>query len=242
LKSFGFVVWAWAAAQGEPDTSAAPSGSPPVLTIERDAENENPERVPLDAVAAVVDRRVITLTEVEAFGRLSLLRQGGPGAATAPLDDAFRRAVLDSLIVTELLALEARRTPGLFVREADVDKAVAELRGHVGDDDTLFRAFLARCTLDDESLRAMLRRDLSVQVLLGRRLADTARVGDDDVRAYLLDHPELRAGASLGDRLAAARAALLAERRERGMQTLIEEVRQGVEVRVVASFGAARAP
>lgn len=183
-----------------------------------------PGRVALDGVAAVVERRVITTSEVEAEARLVLLEKAGPAVALGPIDPSLLGAVLDTLVAQELLALEARRT-GVVVREVDIDKTVAALRGRVADAEES-RAFFARAAVDEELLRSRARRDLGAQALLSRAFAEV-KVGDEEIEALLREQGG-------GDR-AAARASLEKARRDRIFAELLDRVRRDVEVRVIAS-------
>lgn len=184
-------------------------------------------RVPLDGVAAVVERRVITTSEVEAEARLVLLEKAGPDVALGPLDPRLLAAVLDTVVAQELLALEARRT-GVAVREMDIDKTVTAVRARLPDADGA-RDFFARIGADEELLRSRARRDLGAQALLSRIFADV-KVTDEEVTAALREHPEQGGPAE-------ARAALEKARRDAAFADLLRRIRQDVEVRLIAAAG-----
>lgn len=193
-------------------------------------------RVPVDGVAAVVERRVITVSEVDAEARLALLARatpasGEPDLPTAPLDAKLKRAVLDTMVAHELLALEARRK-GVVVREADVDAAVAAVRARFASAEVA-RAFFARFGIDEELLRGRARRDLLASAQLQGALADV-KVTDEEARAYLEIDIGLAEDRPLPERIAAARAALLTARREERTAKIVADIARGVEVRIVA--------
>ncbi len=198
--------------------------------------------VPVDAVAAVVERRVITVSEVDAEARLVVLARaapvsGTPDLPTGPLDGKLMKAVLDTMVAHELLALEARRK-GVVVREADVDVAVAAERARFANAEVA-RAFFARFGIDEELLRGRARRDLLASAQLSSGLAEL-KVSDEEARAYLEIDIGLAEGRPEPERVAAARAALLGARREERTQRLVAEIARGVEVRIVAdALGAA---
>lgn len=201
-------------------------------------------RVPVDGVAAVVERRVITVSEVDAEARLALLARatptsGEPDLPTGPVDAKLKRAVLDTMVAHELLALEARRK-GVVVREADVDAAVASVRASFASADVA-RAFFARFGIDEELLRGRARRDLLAAAQLQGALADI-KVTEQEARAYLEIDIGLADGRPLPERVAAARAALLAARREERTAQVVADIARGVEVRVVAAAPDAAAP
>ena len=183
----------------------------------------SPAREPIDGVAAVVERRVVTTSEVRAEARLVLLERAGAEAAGGRLDAALEKAVLDSMVAQELLALEARRT-GVAVREIDIDKSVAGVRAHFDDADTA-RGFFTRFGVDEELLRGRARRDLAAGVLLEKTLADI-KVTDEEADAYLSEHRDLV------DR-AVAKRSLEKSRRDARFDALMHRLSASVEVRVV---------
>lgn len=194
------------------------------------------QREPIDAVAAVVERRVVTTSEVQAEARLVLLERAGPEIATGPLDAGLLQKVLDAIVVQELLALEARRT-GIAVREVDIDKSVETVRARFTDSAYVpgaaptaapieaSRAFFAKLGVDEELLRGRARRDLAAGALLNKVFADV-KVSDAEAGALLSSRPELVD-------VAGARAALEKERKEQRFATLVDTVRRNTEVRVV---------
>ena len=181
----------------------------------------------VDAVAAVVERRVITRSEVDVEARLTLVERGAATPLGVPLDDAFRAAMLEALLVEELLALEARRTAGIVVREVDVDAALQRLRARL-DDEGGYETFLLRSALDEEALRAILRRQLMVRALLGRWLQTTPPADADALAAWVRAHP----GATDDD----GRAALRHAAEERVVGTHIEALKRASDWRVVAPW------
>lgn len=193
-------------------------------------------REPVDSVAAVVERRVITVSEVDAEARLALLLRADTGVddldlSPGALDDKLRRVVLQTMVAHELLALEARRK-GLVVREADVDLAVSQVRARFPGPDAA-RAWLTRTGIDEELLRTRARRDLLAAAQLQGALAEL-KVSDEEARAYLEIDLELAADRPMPERIAAARAALLAARREERTAQIVADIGRGVEVRMVA--------
>lgn len=193
-------------------------------------------RESLDAVAAVIERRVVTTSEVHAEARLVLLERAGPEVATGTLDAGLVQKVLDALVVQELLALEARRT-GISVREVDIDKSVDSVRARYTDSAFVpgaaptaapveaSRAFFAKLGVDEELLRGRARRDLAASALLTKTFADV-KVTDAEANALLSSRPELVDVAS-------ARAKLEKERKEQRFAALVDTVRKSTEVRIV---------
>lgn len=197
------------------------------------------EPVLIDGVAAVVGRRVITRTEVETEGRMVLVNRAGQKGLEQPIDDAFRKSVLDYLLVQELLVQEARRVHGLAVAEVDVDKGVAAFRQRFGEDNA-FRDFLAETGSDEEAVRTIVRRDLTVQALLARVL-EVEAPGAEEVSAWLGAHPTFLDGASDDARVRGAHEQLLKLRREERFAAFVEELKERTELRVVAEWAASSA-
>ena len=194
-------------------------------------------RVLVDAVAAVVGRRVITLSELRAEASIVLVKRAGPRALASRIDAAFLDSVLDYVIAQELLLDEARHR-GFTVTERSVDKQVAAFRARFRSDEDYTR-FVAESPASDEDVRAVARRDLTVQALLRRALPPAEVVQEADAWAYIRAHPALVPGGPPARRLAAARAQLAKERQQRALTELLDAIRARVEVRVL---GAAAGP
>lgn len=188
----------------------------------------------LDGVAAVVDRRVITRTEVFAEGRMVLVNRAGSAGLNREVDARFMDSILDYLIIQELLVQEARRS-GAAVSEGVVDRRLATFRSRF-DDEGQYQAFLLESGVDEEAVRAVLRRDLAIEELVDARTAQAASVSDVDVEAYRRDNPA--AVAELKPLLAdqAIRQTLEQRRRRAAFEALVTDLRSRTEVRRVASF------
>ncbi len=198
------------------------------------------QRTLVDGVAAVVGRRVITRTDVETEGRVVLVNRAGMKGLEQPIDDAFRKSVLDYMVVQELLVQEARRVHGAVIPEIEVDKGVAAFRGRFDGPDA-FRAFLESAGSDEEAVRTIVRRDLTVQALLSRVLV-TRTPTSDDVRRWLEKNPTFLEGAAEETRTRAASDALVREDREGRFVKYVEELKGRTEVRVVAGYALPPAP
>lgn len=198
------------------------------------------ERTLVDGVAAVVGRRVITRTDVETEGRVVLVNRAGMKGLEQPIDDAFRKSVLEYMVVQELLVQEARRVHGVVIPESEVDKAVAVFRARFPSSED-FRAFLGSVASDEEAVRTIVRRDLTVQALLSRVLV-VGTPTSEDVRRWLEKNPAFLEGAADETRLRAAEDALVREAREQRFERYVEELKGRTEVRLLASFAQPAAP
>lgn len=191
-----------------------------------------PERVALEAVAAVVDRKVVTVTEVEAEARLAVLEKAGAAAAGEPLDGRLLRTMLDHVVTQELLAVEARRTLAVVIKEGVVESKVQALREGFATPEEA-HAFFSRHAIDDELLRARARRDLMNQALLSEVLARAGQPTDDEVKRSLNDP---RADAA---RIGVEKERLLRARRDQAFADLMMRLKRELDVRVVANFDGA---
>lgn len=132
----------------------------------------------VDGVAAVVDGRVVTLSEVrEASAARSRL---GPQGPSDPSVEA-----LEFLIEKALLENEASRL-GAAVSDAEVEKTVADIRSRNGLDDEAFRAALAGQGLEYEDYLAELRSQILRAKVAGQVLRPRLQAEEDDLREYYL--------------------------------------------------------
>lgn len=192
------------------------------------------ERRLVDGVAAVVERRVITLSEVEIEGKVFLYSRAGRIGLDQALDDAFRSKVLEYIIVQELLLQEAQRREGTIATEDEVDRALRTLEERSGEGDPLGSA-LKSLGADEETLRSIMRRDLTVQAWTGVILA-LPPLSDDDVRTWLRVHPEHLPDATDAHRLKTARELATQARRASRFDEHIRQLRASANLRIVARF------
>lgn len=193
------------------------------------------ERVLIDGVAAVVGRRVITLREVETEGQLLLVQRVGERRTDGPVDDAFRKSVLDYLIVQELLALEARRGYGIVVREAEVEQEVIRFQNKFKDLQ-VYRNTLSSLDISEESLRAVLRRELVVKAFLNRVLHFEREVTNQEVATFLREHPSALVDIPPASQMQAAKRLIRTEMRDAQFARLVDELKRNQEIRLIAAY------
>jgi len=149
-----------------------------------------PEAVLLDGVAAVVEREVITRSDVERSARLALARKGGMVAARMALDDALRDAVLNMLIVEELVLLDARRNQRFPETDEQVALQAARVRSLFKTDDD-FTEFLKFAQLTENEFLERMRREVRVDLILAEHMG-AAVITDEEIAEAVKAHPELR--------------------------------------------------
>jgi hypothetical protein len=190
----------------------------------------------LDAVAAVVDREVITRSDVERTARVSLARQGGRvAAARVELDHRLETAVLQQLVVEELVLLDARREQTYPETDQDVLIGAARIKSQFSSEGE-FLEFLQAAQIPEADFMEMMRREARV----GRRVAehmDATPPTEAEVRQVVAEKAELRA---LPPKVAAeqARQYLLHMKQGESAATYVERLRERAHVRVVAKYGA----
>lgn len=142
-----------------------------------------------DRIVAVVDEDPILSSDIERAITLGLVaRQEGEG------DRAFRRRVLDSLIVQRVRFHEVSRFGVEQVPVEAIAAQVAEIQARFGSDEE-FRARLAEVGLDLESLRQLVTRQLAVWIYFEEFLGPRIFVDLEETREYYEETlvPELEA-------------------------------------------------
>jgi hypothetical protein len=179
----------------------------------------------VDRVVAVVDRQVITLTDVRVSLEIGLV------------DARDETAALDALVVRALVLAEVERYAPAEPQAEAVESRLDALLSRLGPD--ALQAALRRAGLDVERLRILLRQDLLVESYLAQRFSVTAMPTDEQVEEY---HRARRdtfvdtAGVVLEPEVALpiARERLTAERRARLIDEWIADLRRRAQVRVYA--------
>jgi hypothetical protein len=123
----------------------------------------------VDRVVAVVDKQVVTQSELLLEARVALLLREGEVAATAELDDQALKAFLDYLVNQLLIAGQARRLGGVEVTAAEVEHDLRELARRFRSPDA-YRAFLRRFDATEDQLRNILARTRRNERFIGDRM------------------------------------------------------------------------
>jgi peptidyl-prolyl cis-trans isomerase SurA len=144
----------------------------------------------IDRILAVVDREIITLSDVSVAMRFGLV--------DIPRDTRDpTQAVLDRLIERRLTLTEVERYAPPEPAAAVVDAAVAARRARFADS-ALFEAALAASGLTVDQLRRHLRDDLRIETYLQQRFGAALQPTEAELVLYYRDHPaEFTRGAEL---------------------------------------------
>ncbi len=165
----------------------------------------------VDQVIAVVDKEVVTQSELLIEARIALAEREGEDVASGPLAEDFLQSFRDYLINQRLIAEQARRLGGADVAEEDVNAAMATLQRRFRSNAS-YQAFLRRFGIAPAGLRTTLRRSLRNE-------------------RYMRERLRLRL---MGQGSAAETEAV---RYDRALRTWIDELRAGAEIRLLGPDG-----
>ncbi len=144
------------------------------------------DAVLVDRVVAVVNKEVITLTELaERTERAAaaLRRQ----RIAAPERAVLERQVLERLVLDKA-QLQLAESTGLRVDELQLDRAVQRVAENNGLALAEFRRALERDGVDFERFRAELRQQILLSRLRDREVDDRVQVSEAEIDAYLEEH------------------------------------------------------
>lgn len=169
------------AAAGDPHQDKAvgnPAASPAVMAAGETG-------VPGDEVMVVtVNGLGISQSEFDRNWKYFIQRSGLPAThadASGQMNE-LRRQVLDRLVDEELLFQESKRTGRLSGNDA-IEAEITKARGKF-DTPEAFQEALEQNNLTDESLRALLTRNLGIQALVEQEIAGAVTVTDAEVHDF----------------------------------------------------------
>jgi hypothetical protein len=164
------------------------AGVPPALSAQPAAPEAAPPRL-VDRVVAVVDEDPILASDVERAIGLGLV-----AARPEESRDALERRALDGLIEQRLRLHEIGRFGFEEAPLAEVEAQYRKYREGFADE-AAFRAELARLGLDENGVRQLFARQLSVLAYVESRLGPRVFVAVEDIGQYYDEVlvPELRA-------------------------------------------------
>ncbi|MCP3103446.1 hypothetical protein LZ198_31640 [Myxococcus sp. K15C18031901] len=141
----------------------------------------------VDRVVAIIEGRVLSLSELEFEARVALVQRGGVQALEAPLDDETLRGALEFIISQRVQVLNADRLQAFPAEPAEVEARLEAFRLKIGGEAALAR-FLTRNDVDLDGLRAVLARGLRAERVLDSRIRLRAQVGETEIRRYFEQH------------------------------------------------------
>ncbi|WP_342374248.1 hypothetical protein NVS55_23070 [Myxococcus stipitatus] len=188
----------------------------------------------VDRVVAVIEGRVLSLSELEFEARVALIQRGGVQALDVPLDEQTLRGALELVINQRVQVLNADRLQAFPAEPSEVEARLEVFRVRVGGPEALER-FLARSDVDLEGLKAVLARGLRAERVLDSRIRLRAQVGETEVRRYYEQHSSEHPGdyETVRDTI---REKLFRERYAALAVEELAQVRASAQVRRVAPF------
>ncbi|MBM4378395.1 MAG: hypothetical protein FJ086_03705 [Deltaproteobacteria bacterium] len=187
---------------------------------------------PLDRVVAVINREVVTLSELRFEARVALAHAGRPEALAAPLDGPLLRSTLDYVVGQRLQVAEADKLQAFYVEQQEVEAALFAFERRLGGPEAV-TALLVLEDMGREALAAVISRRIRAERALDGKLRLKAQVSDAEVRRAWEVSPGSRAQpfdavrAEIRDRLTRERYRALA-------QSEFARLRRAADVRVVA--------
>lgn len=131
----------------------------------------------VDRIAAVVDRQVITVSEISQLAEVRFFPRR-PGRST----DDHRHDVLEALIAQELRFRDVERFGAQDIARDSIEARVREIAARF-DSPAALDAALARAELSQEELRALVRRQLQVEAYVQERFAPLVFVSNEEIES-----------------------------------------------------------
>ena len=163
--------------------------------------------VTIDRIAAVIDRQVLTVSEITQMVEIRFFAR--PGGT----EDDYRRQVLDALIAQALRFRDVERFGAQDIPADTIEARLLEIQRRFASEEE-FLAAVARAELTMDEVRALVKRQLQVEAYIQERFAPLVFVSTEEIEAYYRDEWSR-------------------QRRERGLPvpplaTVLEEVRLAV--------------
>lgn len=146
---------------------------------------QRPRIVLADRIAAVVNKEVVTMSELERRTErvaAQLRRQGAP----LPPQEVLQRQVLERMI-TDLVQVQFARETGVSISEVDLDRTLQRIAQQNGLAPPEFRRALEREGLSWEKFRDDVRAEMLISRLREREVDSKIQISDAEVDAFLED-------------------------------------------------------
>lgn len=133
--------------------------------------------VTVDRIAAVVDRQVLTVSEIAQLVEIRFFHR------LSDSEDEYRREVLDALIAQALRYRDVERFGAQDISADAIEARVLEIQGRFSSVGELSAA-LARAELTPDELRALVKRQLQVEAYIQERFAPLVFVTAEEIEEY----------------------------------------------------------
>ena len=142
------------------------------------AAGRSPRAATIDRIAALVDRQVLTVSEISQMEQVRFFPR-----AAGQSDDDYRRAILDDLIAQALRYRDVERFGAADVSKDAIEARLAQIRGRFASPADLDAA-LQKEELTLDELRALIKRELQVENYIQERFAPMIVVTSDEIETY----------------------------------------------------------
>ena len=133
--------------------------------------------VTVDRIAAVVDRQVLTVSEITQLVELRFFPR------LAQSDEDHRREVLDALIAQALRYRDVERFGAQDIPADSIESRLLEIQRRFASEAD-FQAALTRTELTLDEVRALIKRQLQVEAYIQERFAPLVFVSNEEVDGY----------------------------------------------------------
>ncbi|WP_193073134.1 peptidylprolyl isomerase [Pseudomonas sp. FME51] len=141
------------------------------------------QMVELDRVAAIVDNDVVMQSQVQE--RLNTIRQQLNERGTElPPEEVLHTQVIDRLVL-ESIQLQMGERAGIRIDDASLNQTMQQLAERNGVSMEEFRATLERDGISYNQAREQIRREMIINRVRQRRVAERIQVSDQEVRNFL---------------------------------------------------------
>lgn len=134
----------------------------------------------VDRIAAVIDRQVLTVSEISQMVAIRFFPR------LAPSEDEQRRDVLDALIAQALRYRDVERFGAQDIPKDTIEARLIEMQKRFASP-AEFEAAVAKAELTMDEVRALVKRQLQVEAYIQERFAPLVFVSTDDIEAYYRD-------------------------------------------------------
>ncbi len=133
--------------------------------------------VTVDRIAAVVDRQVLTVSEVSQMVEIRFFPRTGAN------EDEYRSAVLDALIAQALRFRDVERFGAQDVPRDSIEARLQEIQRRFASP-AEFDAALVRAELTLDEVRALIKRQLQVETYIQERFAPVVFISNEEIETY----------------------------------------------------------
>ncbi len=133
--------------------------------------------VTVDRIAAIIDRQVLTVSEVSQMVELRFFPRSSAD------EDDHRRDVLDRLIAQLLRFRDVERFGAQDIPRDSIEARLTEIQGRFASAEE-FDAALTRAELALDELRALIKRQLQVEAYIQERFAPLIFIPNEEIEAY----------------------------------------------------------